>query len=49
MRFTLPRDIYYGVGALNELKNRGVKDILIICADSLSGIKEAIAAAFPKT
>ena len=26
-----------------------VKDILIICADSLSGIKEAIAAAFPKT
>ena len=34
---------------LNELKNRGVKDILIICADGLSGIKEAIAAAFPKT
>ena len=33
---------------LNELKNRGVKDILIICADGLSGIKEAIAAAFPK-
>ena len=30
-------------------KNRGVKDILIICADGLSGIKEAIAAAFPKT
>ena len=27
----------------------GVKDILIICADGLSGIKEAIAAAFPKT
>ena len=26
----------------------GVKDILIICADGLSGIKEAIAAAFPK-
>lgn len=34
---------------LNELKNRGVKDILIICADGLSGIKEAIAAAYPKT
>ena len=34
---------------LNELKNRGVKDTLIICADGLSGIKEAIAAAFPKT
>ena len=34
---------------LNELKNRGVKDILIICADGLSGIKEAITTAFPKT
>ena len=34
---------------LNELKNRGVRDILILCADGLTGIKEAIAAAFPKT
>lgn len=34
---------------MNELKNRGVKDVLIICADGLTGIKEAIAAAFPKT
>lgn len=33
----------------NGLKNRGVKEILIICADGLRGIKEAIAAAFPKT
>ena len=39
----------YWLSALNELKNCGVKDILIICADGLSGIKEAIAAAFPKT
>ena len=39
----------YWLSVLNELKNRGVKDIPIICADSLSGIKEAIAAAFPKT
>ena len=31
------------------MKNRGVKDVLIICADGLTGIKEAIAAAFPKT
>ena len=38
----------YWLSVLNELKNRGVKDILIICADGLSGIKEAIAAAFPK-
>ena len=39
----------YWLSVLNELKNRGVRDILIICADGLSGIKEAIAAAFPKT
>ena len=39
----------YWLSVLNELKNRGVNDILILCADGLSGIKEAIAAAFPKT
>jgi putative transposase len=39
----------YWLSVLNSLKNRGVKDILIICADGLSGIKEAINAAFPQT
>ncbi len=39
----------YWLSILNELKNRGVKDILLICADGLSGIKEAINAAFPNT
>ncbi len=39
----------YWLSVLNELKNRGVKDILILCADGLTGIKEAIAASFPKT
>lgn len=39
----------YWLSVLNGLKNRGLKDILIICADGLSGIKEAIAAAYPKT
>ena len=39
----------YWLSVLNELKNRGVKDILIICADGLAGIKEAITASFPKT
>ena len=34
---------------MNELKNRGVKDILIVCAGSLTGMREAISAAFPKT
>ena len=39
----------YWLSVLNNLKNRGVKDILIICADGLTGIKEAINAAFPQT
>ena len=39
----------YWLAVLNGLKNRGVKDILIICADGLSGIREAIQTAFPKT
>ena len=39
----------YWLAVLNSLKNRGVKDILIICADGLTGIREAIQAAFPKT
>ena len=39
----------YWLSVRNGLKNRGVKDILILCADGLSGIKEAIAAAYPKT
>ena len=39
----------YWLSILNELKNRGIKDIFVICADGLSGIKEAILAAFPKT
>lgn len=39
----------YWFSVLNELKDRGVQDILIICADGLTGIREAIAAAYPKT
>lgn len=39
----------YWLSVLNGLKNRGVKDILILCADGLSGMKEAVAAVFPKT
>lgn len=35
------------LAALNELRNRGVQDVFVICADGLTGIKEAIAAAFP--
>ena len=39
----------YWLSVLNELKNRGVKDILLLCADGLTGMKEAINAAFPNT
>lgn len=39
----------YWLGVLNDLKNRGVKDVMVICADGLTGIKEAIEAAFPQT
>ena len=37
----------YWLGVLNALKNRGINDIMVICADGLTGIKEAIATAFP--
>ena len=33
----------------NNLKNRGIKDILVLSSDGLTGIKEAIQVAFPKT
>lgn len=38
----------FWLGVLNNLKNRGVQDILVICSDGLTGIKEAITAAYPK-
>ena len=39
----------YWLSVLNSLKNRGVQDILILCSDGLTGIKDAISAAFPET
>ena len=39
----------FWLSVLNELKNRGVKDIFVLCADGLTGIGDAIAAAFPMT
>lgn len=35
-------------GVLTELRNRGVKDVLIVCCDGLTGLPEAIAATWPK-
>ena len=39
----------YWLSVLNGLKNRGMQDILILCSDGLTGIKDAITTAFPKT
>lgn len=36
------------LGYLTELKNRGVADVLICCADGLKGIPEAIEAVWPQ-
>jgi putative transposase len=38
----------FWLNILGELRARGVQDILVICADGLTGIAEAIEAAFPK-
>jgi putative transposase len=38
----------FWLNVCNELKNRGVRDILIACRDNLSGFSEAIATVFPK-
>lgn len=37
----------FWLSALNDLKSRGVEDVLITCTDNLSGIKQAIKAIFP--
>ncbi len=37
----------FWLGVLNELKNRGIEDILLFCVDGLTGMKEAINATFP--
>ena len=39
----------FWLSVLTDLKNRGVKDILIICSDGLTGIKQAIESAYPGT
>jgi putative transposase len=39
----------FWMAVLNELKQRGIQDILIACVDGLKGFPEAIEAVFPKT
>ena len=38
----------YWLGVLNEIKNRGVEDIMIVSVDGLTGFGDAIGAVFPK-
>ena len=39
----------FWLGILTELKNRGLRDILIACVDGLKGFPEAIEAVYPQT
>ena len=39
----------FWLSVLNDIKNRGVKDILVLSSDGLTGIQESIKVAFPKT
>jgi putative transposase len=39
----------FWVTVFNEIKNRGVRDILIACHDNLAGFSNALATVFPKT
>jgi transposase-like protein len=38
----------FWMGVLTELKNRGVRDILIACMDGLSGFPDAVRAVYPR-
>jgi len=38
----------FWLGVLTELKNRGVKDILIVCVDGLKGFPQAIESVYPQ-
>lgn len=37
----------FWLSVLNDLKNRGIQDVLVFCVDGLNGFKEAIGATFP--
>lgn len=39
----------FWLGVLNDLRNRGILDVLIFCVDGLKGFKEAINAAYPQS
>ena len=37
----------FWLSVLNDLRNRGIQDVLVFCVDGLSGFKEAIGAVYP--
>jgi putative transposase len=39
----------FWLSVLTDLRQRGVQDILVLCADGLKGLPEAVEAAFPQT
>ena len=39
----------FWLSVMNDLKNRGVNDVYVFCVDGLTGFREAINAAFPKS
>jgi len=38
----------YWLAVLNELKNRGLDDIFLLCADGLKGLPESVSTVYPK-
>ena len=39
----------FWLSVMNDLKNRGIKDVYVFCVDGLTGFREAINAALPKS
>ena len=39
----------FWLSVMNDLKNRGIRDVYVFCVDGLTGFREAIGAAFPKS
>jgi len=39
----------FWLAILNELRERGVEDVFVLCADGLTGLPDAVEAAFPRT
>ena len=38
----------FWAGVLTELRNRGVRDVLFVCCDGLTGLPDAVSSAWPK-